>query len=156
MMPKNIRFFCLAFFLLFFIASCQKKVSKNNSVCFSDTCYEVELALTQEQRTQGLQFRTSLEPGKGMLFIFPERRAYAFWMKDTYIPLDIIWLDHNRRIVHIEENVPPCQSSPCPVYPPAQKALYVLEVNAGQSSQNQLEEGLTAEFHITDISPESQ
>ncbi len=70
-----------------------------------------------------------------MLFVFAENGRHVFWMKDTLIPLDMIWLDYAKRIVHIEENVPPCTADPCPLYspPPEVQSWYVFEINAGQS-----------------------
>lgn len=97
---------------------------------------------------RGLQFRGSLDSYSGMLFIFPQSRRHSFWMKDTLIPLDMIWMDHGRKIVHIEHDVPPCREDPCPVYTPPQEALYVLEVNAGTAGALGLQLGDEAEFKI--------
>jgi uncharacterized protein len=80
---------------------------------------------------RGLMFRESLPPNQGMLFVFERTGVYPFWMKNTLIPLDIIWLDEDWRIVSIAASVPPCRADPCPTYPPAGPARYVVEVNAG-------------------------
>ncbi|MFA5261742.1 MAG: DUF192 domain-containing protein [Candidatus Omnitrophota bacterium] len=128
--------------------SCRKD-ARQDRVCFPGACYEVELALTPETRQRGLQHRAQMALDKGMLFVFPVSSAYGFWMKETLIPLDIIWLDQNRRIIHIEEQIPPCEGQPCPVYVPSQPALYVLEINAGQAAEKRLKTGLKAEFHIS-------
>ena len=80
---------------------------------------------------RGLMFRESLPPNEGMLFVFEQTGVYPFWMKNTLIPLDIIWLDEDWRIVSIAAAVPPCRADPCPTYPPAGPARYVVEVNAG-------------------------
>ena len=69
-------------------------------------------------------------------------------MKDTLIPLDMIWMDSERRIVHIEHNVPPCAADPCPRYPPSGPALYVLEINAGFAAKLGLKVGDTMEFRL--------
>ena len=69
-------------------------------------------------------------------------------MKDTMIPLDIIWMDHSRRVVHIEKDVPPCVSDPCPRYVPKKEALYVLELNAGESERLGLQKGEFFEFRL--------
>lgn len=90
-----------------------------------------ELALTPEARARGLMFREKLLAGQGMLFVFEKEGIYPFWMKNTLLPLDILWLDAGRRVVHIETNVPPCPADPCPSYPPSRPALYVLELAAG-------------------------
>jgi len=65
-----------------------------------------------------------------MLFIFPEEGEYGFWMKNTLISLDIIWIDENQKIVHIEK-AEPCTEEPCKVYRPTADAIYVLEINSG-------------------------
>lgn len=141
------RFGIVAVLVLPLLFSCRSAVSQDR-VCFSGDCYDVELALTPGTRQRGLQHRPQMALDQGMLFVFPVSSVYGFWMKDTLIPLDIIWLDQNRRIIHIEERVPPCESDPCPVYGPVQPALYVLEINAGQSAGKRLKAGLTADFQI--------
>ncbi|MBI5149637.1 MAG: DUF192 domain-containing protein [Candidatus Omnitrophica bacterium] len=102
----------------------------------------------EEELHRGLQFRRSLDPGSGMLFVFQKSEPYTFWMKDTLIPLDMIWIDSGRRIVHVEHNVPPCVADPCPRYPPGHEALYVLEINAGYAVRLGLQLGETAEFRL--------
>lgn len=69
-----------------------------------------------------------------MLFIFDDMVSKrGFWMKNTLIPLDIIWLDDQRKIVHIEQDVPPCVQDPCPSYGPDDvMSKYVVEINAGK------------------------
>lgn len=103
------------------------------SVCFSEKCFEVEVVRTPEERAQGLMFREFLELNKGMLFIFPREEKYSFWMKNTLIPLDIIWISKDLEIVYIEKNVLPCIEEICESYPPNEKALYVLEINSDLS-----------------------
>jgi hypothetical protein len=90
-----------------------------------------ELAITDAERARGLMFREKIAVDQGMLFCFAEEDLHAFWMKNTLIPLDMIWLDQNRRIVHIAKNVPPCKADPCPSYAPSRPGNYVLELGAG-------------------------
>jgi len=90
-----------------------------------------ELAITDEERARGLMFRETIAPDYGMLFCFTEEDLHAFWMKNTLIPLDMLWLDKDRRIVHIARNVPPCKEDPCPSYEPDRPGSYVLELGAG-------------------------
>jgi uncharacterized protein len=92
---------------------------------------QAEIVDTPEAIERGLMFRESLGPNEGMLFIFDKAGFYPFWMKNTLIPLDIIWIDEGWRIVSIAESVPPCRADPCPTYPPAADARYVVEVSAG-------------------------
>lgn len=102
-------------------------------VCFQTHCFTVEIADTLEKQTRGLQLRQSMANNAGMLFIFPSDGIYSFWMKDTWIPLDMIWLDKDYRVVHIEHDVPPCASVPCLSYGPKILSRYVLELNAGMA-----------------------
>jgi uncharacterized membrane protein (UPF0127 family) len=90
-----------------------------------------EVVDTPETIERGLMFRESLGPNEGMLFVFEKTGFYPFWMKNTLIPLDIIWIDEGWRIVSVAASVPPCRADPCPTYPPAGDARYVVEVVAG-------------------------
>jgi len=91
-------------------------------------------------------FRDSLGQYEGMLFVFDEDSQCSMWMKNTLIPLDILWVDRGKKIVHIEKNVPPCRSSPCPVYRSSAYVRYVLEVNAGFTDNHRINVGDTLDF----------
>lgn len=103
-------------------------------VCFGDKCFMVEVADTPEGRAEGLMFRESLEPDKGMLFVFDQESEYGFWMKNTIIPLDIIWINSDGEVVFISKETQPCDES-CPSIRPDRRAKYVLELNAGVSDE---------------------
>jgi len=90
-----------------------------------------ELALTGSERQRGLMFRDRLDEDQGMLFIFESEEMNSFWMLNMKFPIDILWLDSNKRVVHIEAGVPPCPREPCPSYPTPSPALYVLELKSG-------------------------
>ena len=128
----------VAFLILIFNFS-QKDSS--NSVCIDETCFEVEVVDSLETRAKGLMFREQMDKDKGMWFVFEESKVYPFWMKNTLIPLDMIWVNENFEIVAIIENAVPCDSDPCKHYNPETEALYVLEINAGLSSEYGLEIG---------------
>jgi hypothetical protein len=111
-------------------------------VTFPDmTRVVVEIARTPDQRARGLMFREKMAPNEGMVFIFDEAGFYPFWMKNTLIPLDMIWVDPQFRIVSISHSVPPCKADPCPSYPPGGNALYVVEVVSGFARQHGLAPG---------------
>jgi len=79
--------------------------------------------------------RESLEPNQGMLFIFEKEGEYPFWMKNTLIPLDIIWINGEKNVVFVSQNTQPCLEDPCPTIEPNEKAKYVLEINGGISKE---------------------
>ena len=121
---------------------------RTDQVCFDRRCFTVEVVASDPARQKGLQGRTALAADAGMLFVFPRADRYGFWMRETLIPLDMIWLDAGRRIVHIEHQVPPCTADPCAVYQPVSPALYVLEIAAGQAQAQGLTEGAQARFAL--------
>jgi uncharacterized protein len=129
------------------LCGCMKPALLRDQVCFKEKCFSVEMVSKDEDMRRGLQFRTALGKEEGMLFIFADAKRHGFWMKDTLIPLDIIWLDYARRIVHIA-SVPPCTSDPCPVFMPPKEASYVLEINQGEARSMQLTIGEAATFKI--------
>lgn len=112
---------------LFLFLPKQKNITE---VCFRDRCFKVEVAKTQEQMERGLMFIDNLEKDRGMLFVFSEEGSYPFWMKNTLIPLDIIWINKNKKVIFIKENAQPCTDI-CDLIEPKQKAKYVLEINGG-------------------------
>lgn len=108
--------------------------------------FSVEVADTLAERQVGLGEHTSLDNDKGLLFIFEESAEHGFWMKDMDFSIDIIWMDENRRIVHIEENVSP--SSYPEIYRPSTNAAFVLELYTGQAAANGLGLGDQATFDL--------
>ena len=118
-------------------------------LCYGqDHCITVEIAATPASRARGLMFREHLAGDRGMLFVFPRLYFWGFWMKNTRIPLDLIWLDEHHRVVAIVPDVPPCVKEPCKTYQPMQKAMYVLEVNAGTAARWKLKIGDELTFEL--------
>ena len=104
--------------------------------------YAVEVADDDAERARGLMYRDRLEEGTGMLFLHDAERPLAYWMKNTRIPLDILYFDTARKLVSQQRNVPPCSGGDsCPTYPSAQPARYVLELNAGEAERLKLQDG---------------
>lgn len=133
------------------IAPVQKHTSPasfvtTHTVSINQSTFKVALAQTPEEQERGLGNVSSMPADAGMLFIFPTSDKYGFWMKDTLIPLDMIWLDEEKRIVYIEKEVQP-ESYPN-IYTPDTPALYVLELNAGLVEKNNLKLGDFAQFSI--------
>ena len=101
----------------------------------------VEIADTEESRESGLMYRNFLPENQGMLFVFDSEDYHAFWMRNTYIPLDIIWIDQNSKIVDIKTDFKPCTMPNCEAYKPIKKAMYVVEVNTGWTEKNNVKVG---------------
>ncbi len=92
------------------------------------TSIDIEIADTEQKRMQGLMFRESMKENRGMLFIFPREDYQAFWMKNTVIPLDMIFVNSKKEIINIHKNTTPFSEQ---TYPSSGPAIYVIEVNAG-------------------------
>jgi uncharacterized membrane protein (UPF0127 family) len=107
------------------------------------TRVSAEIAATEAEREQGLMNRRSLNKDAGMIFVFDRPGAHEFWMKNTLIGLDMLWLDKTGKVVSLTESVPPCEADPCPTYPPTAVADYVLEVAAGYARTHRLKVGDT-------------
>ncbi len=139
-------------FLVLFLTSCASNNNeinnKTDAVCFGPKCFEVELAQTFEEKQRGLMYREHLDANRGMLFVYEDEDIYSFWMKNTLLPLDIIWIDSNYKVVYIEHNAVPCNESPCKSINPEERALYVLEINGGISKKIGLEEGEQVSINI--------
>ncbi len=132
-------------YILFFI---NKNNQKQTQLCFENSCFDVELALTLKEKKQGLMFRSYLEENKGMLFVFAMEEERGFWMKNTLIPLDIIWLNKDKKVVYISKNNQPCKNDECSMINPDKKAKYVLELKGGTTDKIGLEVGNKANFNI--------
>ncbi|MDQ2702700.1 MAG: DUF192 domain-containing protein [Pseudomonadota bacterium] len=104
--------------------------------------YAVEIADDAGERAQGLMFRDELAAGSGMLFIHERQEPQAYWMKNTRIPLDILYFDNSLALVAQQRGVPPCTlGDRCPSYPSNAPARYVLELNAGEAARLELADG---------------
>lgn len=109
--------------------------------------FVVEIADDDQERARGLMFRESMGDDRGMLFIHDHQSPQAYWMKNTKIPLDILYFDKNRKLVSQQRDVPPCSlGNRCPPYPSNAPALYVLELNAGQAARLGLKDGAELSF----------
>jgi uncharacterized membrane protein (UPF0127 family) len=112
------------------------------------TSFKVELAQTEKERLKGLMGRENLPADQGMLFIYNRQQPLSFWMKDTLISLDIIYLSQEKKIIKVIARALPCKQITCPGYPSMEPAMYVLEINGGLSEKLMIKEGMRAEFDI--------
>lgn len=108
----------------------------------NDFTINLDIALTDKQKHDGLSIKSSMKENEGMLFIFDEPTLQSFWMKGMKFPIDIIWLDENLSIVYIEKSLKPCKTwVSCPSYKPTAESLYVLETISGFSDEHDLKVG---------------
>ena len=107
-----------------------------------------EVMVKDEDRAMGLMFRPSLPSDHAMLFIFDQPDFHTIWMKNCKFPIDIVWLDGDRRVVDIAPAVPPCKADPCPVYQPMRRARYVVEMNAGEVGREKVARGAVLDFKL--------
>ena len=119
----------------------------------SGTVLQVEVMVKDEDRAMGLMFRPSLPKDRGMLFIFERSDFHSIWMKNCKFPIDIVWLDEDKKVVHVAESVPPCKADPCPVYNPLRRAAYVVELNAGQARREKAVLGAAFAFTLPEPTP---
>lgn len=108
--------------------------------------YVVELALTNEERWQGLSERETLEPGHAMVFVWPEARPRRFHMRGMLFPIDIIFLGPQGEVLNVANSVEPCPAEPCPRYYSAGPSPVVIEVPAGEASQAGVAAGMRVDF----------
>lgn len=113
-------------------------ISKNETFSFN-----VEIADEPNEREKGLMFRDNLSQDTGMFFIFDEPKILNFWMKNTLIPLDIIFIDENFKIISVSENAEPCieKDAMCPGYFSQSAAKYVLEIAGGRAKELKIKTG---------------
>ncbi|GJL58721.1 MAG: hypothetical protein NPIRA03_15780 [Nitrospirales bacterium] len=110
---------------------------------------KAEVADTPEKLLFGLAFRNVLPPDEGMIYIFEDSGLHRVWTKEFQFPVDVIWVDESKIVVHIVERAPPCNESQCPWYgPPPQDARYIVEANAGFVDQAKVQLGAQVTFTL--------
>jgi uncharacterized membrane protein (UPF0127 family) len=130
----------LEVFFLIFLIGCAKNFDENINAIGIDSGkglikINVEIADDNNERGKGLMFRERLDENAGMLFVFEDEQYQTFWMKNTLIPLDIIFIGRNLQIADIK-NAEPCKTEDCALYKSSKPSMYVLEVNGGFSARN--------------------
>lgn len=109
----------------------------------------VDVPITSDQFQKGLDIKDHLNENQGMLFIFKEPDKFPFWMHGMKFPIDIIWFDKDKNVVHIEHNLQPCITDlACPSYSPEKDALYVLETAAGFYQRHNVKIGTHMDFSL--------
>lgn len=111
------------------------------TVTLAGHTFSIEFATTPAAQEHGLMNRTSMPADHGMLFVFADAQPRTFWMKNTLIPLDILFFDAHGRLVAVQADAQPCKADPCSLYPSNEPARYVLELNAGTAAKLGLRKG---------------
>ena len=137
------RSFFVIFLVLFLIAGCSQSGVVKFIVNGKESIVNVELARTSAEFGRGLMFREKLDENAGMLFVFSDELPRSFWMKNTLIPLDLIFISAEKTVVGIKENFLPCLTDKCDVYN-SKPAMFVLEVNSGFARANNIVVGTQA------------
>ncbi|HLG23458.1 MAG TPA: DUF192 domain-containing protein [Candidatus Nanoarchaeia archaeon] len=130
---------------LIFLVSCSRYIEKSQNEVIIDNGKQiirinVEVADEEKEWEKGLMLRDKLDENSGMLFVFEREKSQSFWMKNTLIPLDMIFINQNFGIVDIKYAVP-CEKDPCKLYKSAKPAKYVLEVNGNFTARNNINLG---------------
>jgi uncharacterized protein len=113
-----------------------------------DQHVKVEIARSDPERQRGLMYRQKLEPGRGMIFLFPAPEPLKFWMKNTYIPLDMIFISNERKVLYVEENAEPLTTQS---RGPDEDSQFVLEVPGGWARAHGVERGVAVKFVDIDL-----
>jgi|SRR3989338_1876450 len=131
-------------FLLIFLANCVQNSDKLGQILidsgYGHVTVNAQVADDNDKRARGLMLVESLDENAGMLFVFEQEDFQTFWMKNTLIPLDMIFIDEELKIVDIK-NAIPCTNDPCQLYKSEAPAKYVLEVNGNFTKKNNIMPG---------------
>jgi uncharacterized protein len=124
-----------------------QKLPVSAQVTIAGQSIQLEVARTAQEQSTGLMYRTELAPNRGMLFVFSPPRPVSFWMKNTLIPLDMVFMS-NGVVKYIGEKIPPCTGNPCPGYGPEPKIDIdgVLELRSGRAAELRLKVGDRLKF----------
>ncbi len=125
------RHFMLLTFFSLLLVSCGKNSLTLTGPNATVAKVAVEIADTPVTRERGLMSRTTLADGEGMLFVFKQADILRFWMKNTLIPLDILYFDAKGNLTNAIDHMDPCTSDPCKLYPSIEPSQYALELPAG-------------------------
>lgn len=136
----SIALIILIIFGVFFLLKNHSE-AETAKVCIKERCFNAKIAKTEVDREKGLSNVPYLPENESMLFLFDKPGIYPFWMKDTIISLDMVWIDENLKIVKIEKNAQPCTPDSCHSINPGKNALYVLEINGHLSDKYGFVEG---------------
>jgi len=144
----------LCWILLFTLCPSSAAVSATKPsgarVLLAGHSFNVEIAVTDAARERGLMYRTHMAADHGMLFVYSDAQPRYFWMKNTLIPLDILFFNAQHQLINVSADTPPCKADPCPSYSSAAPAKYVLELNAGVAAKLGIKPGSLFRLYSAD------
>lgn len=122
---------------------------EKTTILVNDINVTMAIASTDEQRIRGLSGVENMSENEGMLFLFDKPSKQGFWMNKMNFPIDIIWVDSNNKVVHIEKQLEPCKLFlACPVYNPEFDSLYVIELRSGFADNHSIKNGMIINFDL--------
>lgn len=135
-------------FIAIFLVIIPNLPQNSTSVRIGDGIYKARLALTPADREKGLSGVTSMSDDQALLMVYPELGKWGIWMKGMKVPIDIVWLDEQKKVIYIVKNVTPDESTELVTYEPKDLAKYVLELPAGTVDSKAITTGSAAIFQI--------
>ncbi len=144
MIRKQVLLFLLL--AVVFISAC----TQQDYVLMNGSKVKVEIANSAQEKSIGLMHRPSLEQNAGMLFMFQDEEIRTFWMKNTLIPLDMIFISKGLKVVDVIE-AEPCREDPCALYTGNERAQYVLEVNRGYAREHHISIGSPVKLGLKNV-----
>lgn len=134
--------FIFAFALVSLGAQPTYQENYSQQISIGDNAFATEIANTPEKMQRGMMFRTNMADNQAMLFVFTRPQPVVFWMKNTLIPLDMLFFDADGKLLEIKPNVPPCKRRPCKNYASAHSNIrYVVELKAGTVEKQRIAVG---------------
>lgn len=124
----GVKVIIISFFFFHFLEKSQT-TNISPQMCYKNHCFQLEIADSPEKRELWLMFRESLPEDQGMLFVFDKADFWSFWMRNTLIPLDIIRIDKDNKVVDFI-SLPPCKEAQCPSFSPKNQAIQAIELNS--------------------------
>ena len=122
---------------------------KKTTISINGINVTMAIASTDEQRIRGLSGIEKMNENEGMLFLFDKPSKQGFWMNKMNFPIDIIWLNSNNKVVHIEKQLEPCKLFlACPVYNPEVDSLYVIELRSGFADNHSIKNDMIINFDV--------
>jgi len=142
--------FITGFLMLAILSSFLKAKMTMIPLYIGEEKFKVEIADTAEKQIRGLMFRKSVPDDFGMLFVYHDEDLRGFWMKNTLVHLDLIYLSRDKQVVDMFINVPPCESDPCKTYVSKKPAQYVLELRGNRAKELNIKIGDSVFFLLND------